>query len=128
MQTETVFHEDVFYAYFKPFRHPLSHFNIWGGHGLETFGEDLQIAKSVDPSCIWTVVEGDIGSDLWITPGMHFVNRVCYLVTQEPHADAPIAFRVETRPRPISPIGLARRMTTLRRLMQSHQRQLHLAY
>ncbi len=24
-----VFHEDVFYEYFKPYRHPLSHHDIW---------------------------------------------------------------------------------------------------
>ena len=58
MFATTIFHEDVFYAYFRPFRHPSSHFNIWGGHGLETFGEDLQITKSFDQTFVWTVVDG----------------------------------------------------------------------
>lgn len=33
MQTETVFHEDVFYEYFQPNRHVFAHFDIWGGLG-----------------------------------------------------------------------------------------------
>jgi hypothetical protein len=128
MLKETVFHEDLFYAHFKPFRHPSSNFNIWGGHGLETFGEDFLIARSIDPSRIWTVVEGDVGTDLGIIPGLHFVNRICSLVTHESHADAAIAFRVEAKPHSLSPIGLARRMTTLRKLMRSQQLKMHLAY
>ncbi len=37
-------HEDVFYEYFKPYRHPKAHHNIWGGHGLETFGRPRELA------------------------------------------------------------------------------------
>mgnify|MGYP000872254525 FL=1 len=121
MLKETVFHEDVFYAYFQPFRHPSSHFNIWGGHGLETFGEDFKIARSLHPHHVWTVLEGSQCSDQWISPGLHYVNRICYLVTRVPHADAPITFRIEGKPRPITSIGLARRMTTLRRLLDAYQ-------
>jgi len=36
-----VFHEDAFYEYFKPIRHSGAKHNIWGGLGLETFGEDF---------------------------------------------------------------------------------------
>lgn len=128
MLTDTVFHEDVFYAYFQPFRHPSSHFNVWGGLGLETFGADWQLVRRVAPDCVWTVLEGEADSDLWIAPGLHYVNRICYLLTRVPHHDAPIAFRTESKPRPITALGLARRMTTLRRVMQAHQDQLHLAY
>lgn len=117
----TVFHEDVYYAYFRPFRHPLSRFNIWGGHGLETFGGDLQIAISFDQNFVWTVIDGGEGSDQWITPGLHYVNRVCYLLTEVAHDGASIEFRTEGRPRPMTPRGLTRRMTTLRRIMHSNQ-------
>lgn len=117
MLRTTVFHEDVFYAYFRPFRHPASNFNIWGGHGLETFGEDLRIAASLGQNFVWTVVDGGEGPDQWITTGMHYVNRVCYLLTHVPHDWAPIEFRTEGRPRAMTPLGLARRMTTLRRIM-----------
>jgi hypothetical protein len=123
----TVFHEDVFYAYFEPFRHPASRFNIWGGHGLETFGEDLQTAQSFDPNHIWTVLDGASGSAQWITPGLHRVNRVCFLVTRLPHHDAAIEFRCENRPYPITPRGLARRITTLTHILQTHRATLHSA-
>lgn len=123
----TVFHEDVFYAYFEPFRHPASRFNIWGGHGLETFGEDLYTAQSYDPHYIWTVLDGASGSAQWITPGLHHVNRVCFLVTRLPHYDAAIEFRCENRPRPITPRGLACRITTLTRVLQTHRTTLHSA-
>lgn len=63
MRGATLFHEDVFYAYFRPFRHPSSRFNIWGGHGLETFGGDLQIARNFDQNFVWTVVDGGEGPD-----------------------------------------------------------------
>jgi hypothetical protein len=121
MWPTTVFHEDVFYAYFHPFRHPSSQFNIWGGHGLESFGADLQIVKHFDSNRVWTVIDGDKSCDQWITPGMRYVNRVCYLLTKIPHDWAPIEFHTEGRPRPISPAGLARRITTLRRIMHTNQ-------
>ena len=118
---ETVFHEDVFYAYFHPFRHPSSRFNIWGGLGLETFGEDLRLVHTLDASYLWTVVEGAVGADLWITPGLQHVNRICHLVTRLPHDDVPVAFRTEGKPRPITAIGLRRRMAVLKRLMTSER-------
>ena len=54
-----IFHEDVFYEYFKPYRHPLSHHDIWGGHGLETYGEDFDLVRTLDPLYVWTVVDAD---------------------------------------------------------------------
>ncbi len=119
----TVFHEDIFYEYFRPFRHPSSHFDIWGGLGLETFGEDLQTVRNYSSNFVWTVVDGSEGPDQWIIPGYHYVNRICYLLTEEAHDWAPVEFRTEHRPRPLTPVGLARRMTTLRRLMLAHRAQ-----
>ena len=117
MQKSTVFHEDVFYEHFRPFRHPLARFDIWGGHGLETFGDDLQLAFVHDENHVWTAVDGEVGADQWIIPGFHRVNRICFLLTEVPHFDAPIEFRIERRPRSLTPIGLARRITTLKRIL-----------
>jgi len=121
LQRTTVFHEDVYDAYFQPFRHPAAHFNIWGGHGLETFGDDFQAAKKYAPNFVWTVVDGCESPNQWITPGLHYVNRVSYLLTHEPHDWAPIEFRVERSFRAITPRGLACRMTTLRRVIRLNQ-------
>ncbi len=116
-----IFHEDVFYEYFLPYRHPASRYDIWGGHGLETFGEDFEIVRNADKNFVWTVLDCGEGPDQWIVPGMAFVNRVCYLLTEVPHNDAPVQFRTEGRPRPITQLGLTRRMTTLRRIMQRQE-------
>jgi len=109
-------HEDAFYEYFKPFRHPAAHYDIWGGHGLETFGEDLEIVRSYDPDFLWTVVEGDSGNE-WITTGFHYVNRVCYLITETPHGFIPVEFRVRNDGHSLTPLGLKRQMLKLERLM-----------
>lgn len=120
MNRSTVFHEDVFYEYFRPFRHPSAMFDIWGGHGVETYGSDLHLAESYDANYVWTVVDGGAGIDQWIVPGFHHVNRICYLFTIRPHFDAPIEFRVERGPRSLTPIGLKRRITVLKRILREH--------
>lgn len=117
MQTSTVFHEDVFYTYFRPFRHPSARNDIWGGHGLETFGADLQLAFDYDENHVWTVVDGDKGSDQWIIPGFHRINRICYLLTEVGHRNAPVEFRIKNVPSSLSEIGLKRRMSTLEKLL-----------
>lgn len=118
MQTPVVFHEDVLYEYFRPFRHPRAHFHIWGGHGLETFGEDLQIVRSYPETFVWTVVDGCKGPSQWITPGIHFVNRICYLLTDIPHDWVAVEFHVKHHQHALTPLGLRRRISTLRRLLQ----------
>lgn len=117
MLESTVFHEDVFYEYFRPFRHPSSHFNIWGGYGLETFGEDLKIVKNYSENFVWTVVDGCEGPDQLIVPGFHFVNRICYLLTEVAHDEAFVEFRIERHPSALTPLGLKRRISTLRRIL-----------
>lgn len=120
MIEHTIFHEDVFYEYFRPFRHPSAHFDSWGGLGLESVGGDFEIVRSYDESFVWTVVDGGSGTDQFITTGLHCVNRVCYLLTELPHDWAPVEFRTEFRPRPITPVGLKRRVATLKTIMRRH--------
>jgi len=40
-----VFEEDTFYEDFKPIRHADAQHDIWGGHGLETFGKDFDTVR-----------------------------------------------------------------------------------
>lgn len=112
-----VFHEDTFYEYFEPYRHPDAHFDVWDGIGLETFDEDLEIVRRMDPECVWTIVDGGSGSDQWITPGLRYVNRVCYLVTRKPHKWIDIDFRVPHTISFLTPLGLRRQVTQLERLI-----------
>lgn len=122
MKITTVFHDDVFYEHFRPFRHPLAHYDIWGSHGLETFGDDLQLAFNYDANHVWTVVDDGEGPDQWIIPGFHRVNRICFLLTEVAHFDAPIEFRIERGPHSLTPRGLARRISTLKKILANHHR------
>lgn len=112
-----LFHEDVFYEYFQPFRHPSAQFNIFGGHGLETFGDDLRLVRQHHEHFVWTVVDSGENSDQWITPGYRYVNRVCYVLTKVPHHWAFIEFRVARNAHSLTHRGLARRISTLKRLL-----------
>ena len=109
-------HEDAFYEYFKPYKHPEASFDIWGGHGLETFGADLDLVHLLDPLYVWTIVEGEC--DEWIVSGVHFVNRICYLVTERPHNNIDIEFRTSHKLRMLTPLGLRRQITCIDRLIQ----------
>lgn len=117
MDRVTAFHEDTFYEFFKPYRHVGSENDIWGGHGLETYGRDLEIVRHHDSNFLWTVVEGDAANSEWIVPGFRYVNRLCYLVTAEPHYDALVEFRIQHRPSLLTRLGLKRQMLKLERLL-----------
>ena len=110
-------HEDTFYEYFEPYRHPEARFDIWGGIGLETFGEDMEIVRRTNPEYIWTIRDGESGRDQWITPGIGYVNRVCYLVTRKPHKWIDLDFRAPHSLSSLTPLGLRRQVTQLTRLI-----------
>lgn len=112
-----VLHEDAFYAFFSPYRHPESRFNIWGGYGLETFGGDFQLVNRLDDSYVWTVLDSGCDDDQWITSGIHYVNRVCYLVTERAHNGLIVDFRVPHRAQSLTPLGLTRQIRRLERAM-----------
>ena len=61
MIAHTIFYEDVFYEYFRPFKHPSAHANSWGGLGLEAFGGDFEIVRSYDEKFVWTAVDAGDG-------------------------------------------------------------------
>ena len=112
-----ILHEDAFDAFFVPYRHPKTRHGVWGGMGLETFGEDFLLARSIDDNYIWTVVESGCDSDQWISPGIHYVNRICYFVTENPHNWLPVEFRAPRNMRSLTPLGLKRQIRKLERAM-----------
>ncbi|MEQ1775248.1 MAG: hypothetical protein ABL891_15835 [Burkholderiales bacterium] len=117
MSKSCALHEDTFYEYFKPVRHPDAQHEIWGGHGLETFGKDLEIVRRYDPDYVWSVVDGESGSQ-WIIPGFHFVNRVCYLTTKRAHRFIPVEFRIRSDKRSsLTLLGLKRQLLKVGRLI-----------
>ncbi len=50
-----------------------------GGCLFETYGRELAYVRTQDPRTVWTIIEGDDG--LAIESGMHFVNRLGFLIT-----------------------------------------------
>ena len=49
---------------------------------FETYGEELEFVMKQNPNNIWTIIDGD--DDLYIVTGYHIVNRLGYLITEEP--------------------------------------------
>jgi hypothetical protein len=114
----SVFHEEAFYEHFVSIRRGATRLAVWGGHGLETtYGKDLDTVRNSDPNFVWTVVDGEDCAQ-WILPGYHYVNRICYLVTEKPHHFAPIEFRV--RNDTLTPLGLRRQVARLLRLTKEY--------
>lgn len=76
-------------------RYPLvpNHLNPSAGWGLgdgpgclfETYGEEFAFVRRQNPRCVWTLVDGDDGVAL--ASGLHFVNRVGYLISTVPIRD-----------------------------------------
>lgn len=116
-----VFHEDTFYEYFKPYRHPDSCHDIWGSLGLETYGEDFDMIKKFDIFYVWTVMDSDSGNEQWISPGIHFVNRICYLVTENSHHGLDFEFRISSRLNALTPIGLKRQLNRISKIINTSQ-------
>lgn len=58
----------------------------YNGTMFETFGEELRKVLNYDKSHVWTIIDGD-GSDMWIVPGYHIVNRFGYFITEQEWKD-----------------------------------------
>jgi hypothetical protein len=50
---------------------------------FETYGEELAFVRQQDLLTLWTLVDGDDG-DMYVISGLHFVNRVGYLISTVP--------------------------------------------
>lgn len=57
---------------------------------FETDGEDFGFILSQPRSRVWTLIEED--GIQWLDPGMHFVNRLGYFVTQEEWSDEDLLY------------------------------------
>lgn len=53
------------------------------GFLFETYGKEYEKVKATDKNCVWTIVDGD-DNNLHVIEGLHYVNRVGYLITKNP--------------------------------------------
>jgi len=69
-------------------------FNYAGQEGmLETFGNDMKLVRQIHkktPKRVWTAVECEKG--LFLLPGLHYVNRLYYVITNEDAKNANEAY------------------------------------
>jgi hypothetical protein len=65
---------------FKPKKNHLNNNSYY-----ETYGEELEYIKSLDPHYVWTNVQGDF-ADILVN-GVAFVNRLSYTVCEVPWED-----------------------------------------
>jgi hypothetical protein len=67
---------------FKPIKNKFSkHDELM----YETYGEEVDYVRAIDPKYVWTYVDGDMCS--LIVAGYHYVNRIGYYITEIPWED-----------------------------------------
>lgn len=77
--------EDEFFAQFKPIKNHLVPETSYEGCMFETYGAELEEVKKAlasNPLTIWTIVSVD--GEMIISQGYNFVDRVGYLITEQP--------------------------------------------
>lgn len=70
---------------FKPVDNHLDTNAAYDGKMFETYGDELEFLKTIDPRRIWTLRDEDGGSI--ITTGFGWVNRMGYFITEQPWTD-----------------------------------------
>lgn len=54
-----------------------------GGCLFETYGDEFEFVRRQPSGRVWTLIDGEDG-DLYVISGLHFVNRVGYLLSTVP--------------------------------------------
>lgn len=76
---------EQFYNDFKPIKNHLDNNSSYDGYMFETYGEELEFVKSYNVSHVWSIIENDEFNIA--VPGLHFVNRVGFFITEIPWTD-----------------------------------------
>ena len=79
--------EDDFDSRFTPVPNHLNQDATWSfndGPGclFDVDGQEFAFVQGQDPAKIWTLVDG-LGDEMYVLSGLHYVNRVGYLITRE---------------------------------------------
>lgn len=76
---------EQFESTYKPLQNHLANNAAYDGCMFETYGHEFEHVRGVavtNPEKVWTALDCD--GELIITNGMHFVNRMGYLITEIP--------------------------------------------
>jgi hypothetical protein len=93
-QQPQILDSGVWEARFKPIQNEVTENSCCEGQMFETYGDDLAYVRGVaekTPRKVWTILDCD--GKLILTNGMHFVNRMGYLVTRK-SAPAGVDFEI----------------------------------
>ena len=77
--------DGIFDVIFAPQQNHLDTNASWGGVMYETFGAELDYVEQVlteNPRRVWTII--DCGETSIVSSGLHFVNRIGYIITEQP--------------------------------------------
>lgn len=77
--------ERTFDEHYRPIQNHLDPDASWNGQMFETFGAELEFVKSQPADRVWTWTDNDTGSRTTVGAGYHYVNRIGYFVTEQPH-------------------------------------------
>jgi hypothetical protein len=79
---------------YVPVKNHLDDNASFDGCMFETYDEEfVHVLRNADDKKVWTYVEGDEG--LYLIPGLHFVNRLGYLITEKPYTDETIEVKLD---------------------------------
>ncbi len=72
---------DVFMETYKPQKNKVEPDSAFDGHMYETYGIEYNKVFKTEPLYVWTLIEED--GMLFIVPGLKFVNRLGYFITEK---------------------------------------------
>lgn len=73
---------DKFVELYKPIE---NHIDEDAGMFFETYGQEVEFVKSQPHEKVWTMIDADDDFSPAIINGMHYVNRINYIVTEVAH-------------------------------------------
>ena len=93
MEYKTMTEKD-FDTNFTPILNHLEPNSSFSGCMFETYGEEIEFVKEQPNNTIWTIVTGDDDTMYYIS-GFHFINRMGYLIMNEPITDDDVEYDVK---------------------------------
>ena len=120
--TSAMFHEDVFHAYYRPYRPaamPPDEFidECWIYPSRSAF----LALKTLNANHVWSITSDGSSRDLYFTTGFHVVNMEGYMVTERAHAFEMMDFRASWRAESLTEIGLRREIKKLESFLQRNR-------